>query len=220
MVGDWRHFSGPCGVPMPWDCNAPLAASDVHTSLPREAIRSTGVPMAGRVTLQEPDAGRQAPYSMGMTYGRDHSEVRAPSAQISPGMPGSNLGIGMSSTPDHRECTPVELGRNGNLLAESVTAPTDVTYNLGTRELVASELVSRNFQTGAMVPVIPDTTLPLSVSTTSPGVHVTCQCQCTSSFHANRARHHCRCPGIGGVSGQQSPIWSGCDPDEWCDDPG
>ena len=159
------HFSGPSGVPMPWDCNAPPAASDVHTSLPREAIRSTGVPMAGRVTLQEPDAGGQAPYSMGMTYGRDHLEVRAPRAQISPGMLESNLGIGMPSTPDHREYTPVELGRNDNLLAESVTAPTDVTYNLGARASAASELVSRNLQTGATVSVIPDTTLPLSVST-------------------------------------------------------
>ena len=165
MAGDWRHFSGPSGAPMPWDCNAPLAASDVYTSLPREAIQSTGVPMAGRVTLQGPDAGTQAPYNMGMTYGRDHSEVRAPSAQISLGMPESNLGIGMPSTPDHRECTPVELGRNGNLLAESVTTPIDVTYNLGARASVASELVSRNLQIGATVSVIPDTTLPLSVST-------------------------------------------------------
>ena len=165
MAGDWRHFSGPSGMLMPWDCNAPPAASDVHMSLPREAIRSTGVPMAGRVTLQEPDAGRQAPYSMGMTYGRDHSEVRAPSAQISPGMPESNLGTGMPSTPDHGECTPVELGRNGNLLAESVAAPIDVTYNLGARASAASEQVSRKLQTGATVSVIPDTTLPLSVST-------------------------------------------------------
>ena len=150
---------------MPWDCNAPPAASDMHTSLPWEAIWSTGVPMAVRVTLQEPDAGRQAPYSMGMTYGRDHLEVRAPRAQISPGMPERNLGIGMPSTPDHREYTPVELGRNDNLLAESVTAPTDVTYNLGARASAATELVSRNLQTGATVSVIPDTTLPLSVST-------------------------------------------------------
>ena len=76
MAGDWRNFSGPSGMPMPWDCNAPPAASDVHTSLPREAIQSTGVPMTSRVTLQEPDAGRQASYSMGMTYGRGQGAKR------------------------------------------------------------------------------------------------------------------------------------------------
>ena len=43
---DWGHFSVPNGMTMPWDCNAPLAASGVHTSLSRQAIWGASTPTA------------------------------------------------------------------------------------------------------------------------------------------------------------------------------
>ena len=177
MPRDWGHFSGPNGMPMPWDCNAPLAATDVHTSLPRDVIWGTSNPMAGGVTLQERETGRQAPGGLGMSYGMGDPEVRAPSTQINMGAQESNLGVGMLSTPDQREFSHVEMSRNSRLLSESVTAPTNVACTVGAGASAARISVSRNSPVEAPVSVVPDTPLPLHAGTDT--------LQCVSSASAS-----------------------------------
>ena len=130
-----------------------------------------------RVTLQELNSWRQAPGSLGRSYGTGDTEVRVSGTQINMGAQWSNLDVGMPSTPDQSELSHVTMKRNSRLLSEPVTAPTNVTFTVGARASAASIPVARNFPMEAPVSVIPDTPLPLHASTDT--------LQCVSSASAS-----------------------------------